>query len=174
MRTLPTEPKPGDRISATLIRDIIRAIRERTIIQGPGMKVSPGPNGTVVSAVTSASSVLQPTTYWKFSKKENDEGEDEGGWHNQVIQIGVRVWNFNKPDDGFTDETDLEDGDHYLLIDFTKNGKEMAKIVRTEKDAGTADIEDRANGILAVYLGTVEDGKQTRGIYWPPVIYQYL
>lgn len=41
------EPNPGDRISANLIREIVRAIRALTPIPGHRMKTKSGPNGTV-------------------------------------------------------------------------------------------------------------------------------
>ena len=48
MRSLPPEPSPGDKIKADLIRDLIRAIRERTLIKGPNYALVSGPNGTVI------------------------------------------------------------------------------------------------------------------------------
>jgi len=49
MLSLPTLPRPGDKISAKLISDIILAIKARTPINGKGVMLSQGPNGTVIS-----------------------------------------------------------------------------------------------------------------------------
>lgn len=49
MITIPAEPKPGDRISANHIRSLIRCIRALRPIQGPGIKLAEGPNGTNIS-----------------------------------------------------------------------------------------------------------------------------
>jgi len=55
MRTLPPDPRPGEKVSATLVREIIRAIRERTILPSPGVRTSVGPNGTRLSIDTAKS-----------------------------------------------------------------------------------------------------------------------
>lgn len=49
MRRLPPEPQVGDRITAELVRELTRCIRERTILRAPGYKVLSGPNGTSLS-----------------------------------------------------------------------------------------------------------------------------
>lgn len=50
MIMLPPPPGPGDRISVTFIRDVLRYIRSITPIQGPGVRLSSTPNGTVFTA----------------------------------------------------------------------------------------------------------------------------
>jgi len=83
MRTLPPEPSPGDKVSASLIRDIIRALRERTIIQGHGVKASFGPNGTVISANTAKSSkstdIIDNGCFKIISSPEEEEEEGSEG-----------------------------------------------------------------------------------------------
>ena len=44
-----TEPSPGDPISATLIRELIRTVRAIRIIGGRNVRCGYGPNGTVVN-----------------------------------------------------------------------------------------------------------------------------
>jgi len=109
---------------------------------------------------------------WSFFCTESN-GVRTGGWHRQIVQVGLDVYNYKLPVEGFIDETECADGDHYLKIDLNEDGSSRVTIVRTEADAG-ATFADVPHGILAVYIGTVLDGKQTRGIYWPPVIYHYL
>ena len=46
IRRLPPEPQVGDRITAELIRELIRCIRERQLLKGPNYSLSTGPNGT--------------------------------------------------------------------------------------------------------------------------------
>ena len=46
MRRLPPEPQVGDRITAELVRELIRCIRERQLLKGPNYTISTGPNGT--------------------------------------------------------------------------------------------------------------------------------
>lgn len=49
MRILPPAPSPGDRVSATLLRELTRYIRASTPIAGPGLKSRVSPNGTILS-----------------------------------------------------------------------------------------------------------------------------
>lgn len=46
MRRLPPEPQVGDRITAELVRELIRCIRERQLLKGPNYALQTGPNGT--------------------------------------------------------------------------------------------------------------------------------
>lgn len=55
MRILPPAPSPGDRVSATLLRELIRYIRASTPIAGPGLKSRVSPNGTILSVAAKAS-----------------------------------------------------------------------------------------------------------------------
>ena len=55
MRILPPAPSPGDRVSATLLRELTRYIRASTPIAGPGLKSRVSPNGTILSVAPQAS-----------------------------------------------------------------------------------------------------------------------
>ena len=48
MRRLPPEPQVGDRITAELVRELIRCIRERQLLKGPNYTLQTGPNGTII------------------------------------------------------------------------------------------------------------------------------
>jgi len=74
------EPNPGDRISANLIREIVRAIRALTPIPGHGMKTSTGPNGTVYSASAPKHSRIEKSSDLGRYRIESIEVEvpDEG------------------------------------------------------------------------------------------------
>lgn len=50
MITPPTEPNPGERISASWMRNLVRYVRAITPVSGPGVKVVRTPNGTMLSA----------------------------------------------------------------------------------------------------------------------------
>lgn len=64
-----TEPSPGDPISATLMRELIRTVRASRIIGGRNVRCGYGPNGTVVnvdvprSGKSAAAALLHP---WKI------------------------------------------------------------------------------------------------------------
>ena len=46
MKILPTAPAPGTPVSSSLIRELIDAIRARTLLRGPGYRTRETPNGT--------------------------------------------------------------------------------------------------------------------------------
>ena len=54
MRNLPPEPSPGDKVTAELVRELIRCIKERQLIRGPGYSLQSGPNGTVLKLAAPA------------------------------------------------------------------------------------------------------------------------
>jgi len=82
MRTLPIPPRPGEKVSATLIREIIRAIGERTPIAGHGVKVSIGPNGSVISSDAVAKAVAATSALRPFAVRyvEQGDGIPYTGW----------------------------------------------------------------------------------------------
>jgi hypothetical protein len=92
MRQLPPEPTPGDRVTAELIRNLIRCIRERTILRAPGYKVQTGPAGTFlaidpVPRGTSAAPV--DNGCWKIvPSTREEEGEGEG----ETVSTPVHVF----------------------------------------------------------------------------------
>jgi hypothetical protein len=48
MRSLPPEPSSGDKVTADFARELIRAIKERQLLDGPDYALARGPNGTVL------------------------------------------------------------------------------------------------------------------------------
>ena len=84
MTSLPLFPSADQPISATLIREIIRSIRAITPIQGKNVSLSYTPNGVVINAAGTSSTVVpspSPNPPSRFSIaeviKEYSEPEDE-------------------------------------------------------------------------------------------------
>ena len=48
MRNLPPEPSSGDKVTADFARELIRAIKERQLLDGPDYALASSPNGTVL------------------------------------------------------------------------------------------------------------------------------
>lgn len=73
---LPPEPAPGDKVSANAFRQLIRAVKSLRPIAGTGVRLSYGPNGTVINAgspVRGKTAAVKPFP-WKieWAGKEND------------------------------------------------------------------------------------------------------
>ena len=82
MKALPTPPSPGKPVSATLIREIIDAIRERTVIGGRGTRLSYGPNGTTINVGVPSRSSPSPSSdisCFRISPSTNDEDAETSG-----------------------------------------------------------------------------------------------
>lgn len=92
MRQLPPEPTPGDRVTAELTRNLIRCIRERTILPAPGYKVHTGPAGTFLTidpAPRGTSAAPVDNGCWKIvGSTREEEGENEG----ETVSTSVRVF----------------------------------------------------------------------------------
>lgn len=77
MTTHLTEPSPGDPISATLMRELIRTVRANRIIKGKNVLLGRGPNGTVVNVDvprSGKSAAVDPLHPWKiYGKKETTD-----------------------------------------------------------------------------------------------------
>lgn len=80
MRSLPPEPQVGDRITAELVRELIRCIRERTILRAPGYKVQTGPAGTFlnIDQPKKTNRVPMPLPYEVRYDGTLEDGD--GGW----------------------------------------------------------------------------------------------
>lgn len=174
MKQLPTPPSPGNPVSSTLIRQLINAIRERTIIQGLNISLKRGPSGTVVNAhnVTNPSSNLLP---WTFSCKEDpDTGDRTGGWKNGRLQIGYDC-DWKTPDLADTDDDPhtisdcdtCDDGEHSIEIDLNQM---TAKIIASSPKKES----EYEKGIVRIYIGTVIEGELKYGIHMNPVCYHIL
>lgn len=141
MRTLPPEPSIGDKIKADLIRDLIRAIRERTLIKGPNYALASGPNGTVIK--------FDPP---KPQESENNPLPFEVRWDSS-LSSGSGSWKIYLPDveslclvkedyeeiTGVTaiQDADGNDTDWYTIDDISSSGSEDVWLVVTVPDSGT-------------------------------------
>ena len=81
MKSLPTAPAPGSPVSASLIGEIIAAIRARTLLRGRGYRLHETPNGTTldIERVRGVAGVAAPRTPCRFDvtlEITNEEGCD--------------------------------------------------------------------------------------------------
>lgn len=91
MRRLPPEPNVGDRITAELVRELIRCIRERQLLKGRNYKLQTGPNGTylIIDPPKAAGAGFVDNGCWKIVPgTREEEGESEG----ETVQKSVRVF----------------------------------------------------------------------------------
>lgn len=91
------------------------------------------------------------------------EGE---GWTNACVQIGYTVY----AGDNVSTIANLSstvDGDYYLKANLMTDALELV-VSSVQPD------DDFVNSIVHTYIGTVQNGVQTRGIYQMPVLYKYV
>lgn len=110
MRTCPAEPSAGDRISASWMRELVRYIRSITPLAGPGVKLSTGPNGTILSCVQAKASKVSAAPDMGCWKIVSDTREEEGEYEGETVENPVRVFaNQFYLDGEVLHELDLED-----------------------------------------------------------------
>lgn len=122
MMTLPPAPHPGDRVSANLLRKIIAFLRAATPLQGPGILLSRGPNGTVISATAAvAMKATSPDCgCWRIvsSRRDNKPVRIFGS---RYYQIGgsIREHHPETPEalEDFILQGELEEGEEYTEED---------------------------------------------------------
>ena len=185
MRRLPPEPQVGDRITAELIRELIRCIRERQLLKGPNYTLQTGPNGTYlkIDPPKTAGGASPSPLPWSFACtiEEGGEGEEEtrtGGWFNCRAQIGFDIW--GSPDTSVghiilgTDQCD--DGNYYLEVTLANNTEGRESDAAEIKLAADMDStrSDYIGGIIRIFIGTVEDGKLVDAPHFNPVVYKYV
>ena len=121
MRRLPPEPNVGDRVTAELLRELIRCIRERQILKGPNYSLSSGPNGTYIKIdvpkASSAASVDHGC--WNIITGERD-GETVHFFGNQFYEDGELMLHELELEDAvedFVGQGEPEEGEEYSSAD---------------------------------------------------------
>lgn len=181
MIVYPTAPLPGERVSATLIRELIRVMRAITPIQGPGITLRQSPNGTAISATsqTKAPAAAVFEHPWKVTQDadgflvylpaklvfaENEELEIEGVTESEDRKFRIEC------------ESELPDAeDTFLWITVYKDseGVKHAKVVCDLDDEDLA--EDAAETIASLPIALVNKSEtETAGTFKREVKVQYL
>lgn len=84
------------------------------------------------------------------------------GWTNPSVQVGVSIYTTPSYFPGL-DST--ADGTYYLKVDISTN-----EFTVTTSGSSSND----GDSVCRIYIGTVEDGEQTDGIYTMPIIWAYM
>lgn len=198
MIDFPREMRQGDVVSATEYNRLVRCLRRLAIIQGPGVKLSFRPNGTVISAAVPARAATSASApvFWSFSP--------QGGWSNCLVVYGYQAcWLDRMPPSGVTRQTlpyladpaaleVVDPGCHYLKANLATGKMEIVVVPGTSLDengnlvfSGTAPENDYVNSIVYVYLGAVvekvdDEGEPTGEVFLgdavhaPVVLYRYV
>lgn len=93
MMKLPTPPAPGTPVSSSLIRELIDAIKARTILRGPGYRTQETPNGTslVIEQPRQKQPAKIPGCFEIRAAKTNGD-DDVGGFDNPYYMVGSRIY----------------------------------------------------------------------------------
>mgnify|MGYP003301389202 CR=1 FL=1 len=108
MRTVPPFPNPGEKITATLLREILRELRANTPLEGTGTRMQRTPNGTHIHAQPAGragkSSAPPPGCFDLSSAKADAETSTvECAFLRRYYRVGGRTW--EKDPDLEEDET---------------------------------------------------------------------
>lgn len=121
MRRLPPEPQVGDRITAELVRELIRCIRERQLLKGPNYSLKETPNGTFIKITLpkAGANAGADRGCWNIVTGERD-GESVRHFGNQFYEDGEHHLNELELTDAVEDfvcQGELEEGEEYTAND---------------------------------------------------------
>lgn len=172
-------PKTGQPLRAAWATKMANRVNELCTAVSPGMLIRDGVGGFGAEPIPGTKRlprVSSQTLPWTFkcTVGADEDGNETrtGGWYNGQIQIGfsfVGRQNGEVSSD-FTGCSETSDGVYYLKLKLSSSEYE---IVRFESSSGEPQ-NDYETETYYVYIGRVEDSKQTDGIYCVPVIYKYL
>lgn len=130
MRILPPAPSPGDRVSATLLRELIRYTRASTPIAGPGLKSRVTPNGTILSVAAKASKTAAAADKgcWRIVAEQIEAEGATGTVHyleRQYYQVGGIL---QQGSDRTTLESFVEAGTPFIAARIAYGGGSSAEL----------------------------------------------
>lgn len=80
MRNLPPGPSVGDKVTAELVRELIRCIRSRQLLRGPGYALKTSPNGTTIQLLGQPRHrTAKPPRPWEVHYFP-DAADGDGAW----------------------------------------------------------------------------------------------
>ena len=159
MRTLPPEPQVGDRVTADLIRELIRCIRERQLLKGPNYTISTGPNGTYLKFDLPKSQNF-PRDPLPFEVRWNDEANSNAGaWIVYVPNDFVLMYagNYLVPEGTAA----LENLDGWKIVSDANKQSTGIFVNITADDVSTATISATASGDISIRLAAVSYNTDT-------------
>ena len=167
MRRLPPEPQVGDRVTAELVRELIRCIRERQLLKGPNYMLQTGPNGTIIKINLLPKTVRPTDKPLPFEVRwDATQNDGEGAW---VIwlpdpsHLVIRGESYIDDIDGVTASDILPEG--WYTIDDLQNDSESGGESggEGETETGSVYLVVRIYGNTATAALSGEAGQPTSG-----------
>ena len=175
MINIPAEPKPGDRISANFIGALIRCIRALRPLQGPGIKLAEGPNGTTISIAADDRPKKRHHRPFEVAGSDEDDYKFAIYVPDNVVSIGEEIVTptgitaISGADDWYSldDEDDVDDsGSTLFLIAYDDKSAEFTfDLDGAVNAAGSSSSEKKIVAVLAIAeLMTQTLGENTVGV----------
>ena len=92
MKILPTAPAPGTPVCSSLIRELIAAIKARTILRGRGYRTRETPNGIMLEIEVGKSARPVAKTPGCFEIRRPSSEADPGGFDNPYYMVGANLY----------------------------------------------------------------------------------
>lgn len=157
MNTLPPEPHPDDNVSANTIRQIIRALRALTPIEGANMRLSRGPNGTTynatVPAVRGSSAAAVPAGCFEIVMYKPTIGDPYRAIVNRYYRVGHLIREMEAASPPSVES--VADADHPILALVATADYQTPEVsLESYEDFATmaSASEDETKAITPLYL----------------------
>lgn len=151
MITLPQEPHAGDRISAELIRQLIRAVRRARPLQAPGIHLAETPDGTRIGLAARNNTPGKSASKgcWRISAETVLEDGASATYHkleDRYYRIGGRI--FESPD-----QTTLEElvaaGNVWVCAEIRYDSQENTGVAMIRGFGSFAEMETASKARMA-------------------------
>lgn len=129
MKSLPTAPAPGTPVSSSLIRELIDAIRARTLLRGHGYRTRETPNGTFLDIDPQPQSkpAKKIPGCWQYVPPTETES---GTFKFPYFIVGARLYRAKDEEIAFADAFE----DCIVCVDVDLTGTAPAVTIKTPED----------------------------------------
>ena len=178
MRVLPPEPAPGDKITAELVRELIRCIRERQLIKGPNYSTSTGPNGTYLKLELPKRQTFPRAPLPYEVRWAQSENNGEGAWviwlpdtakllsyDGEYVTLAGITASQALPDGWYTiDDLDGESEGVYLIVEKdTPSGGDSSETptISAKLSGSDGESEGEEEKVVALLVAEIETDSGT-------------
>ena len=170
----PIEPSAGDRVSATLLRSLVRYIRATRPIAGPGLRQRVTPNGTHLSCYLPRGGGGKAPDLscfriagLKYTESSGTISAVEVKLANLFYRIDGKTYELEVPESGGSSQESEEEEEEEGVITITSNSDEFVIALRCEVTDGSETPS--AELVTLQSIAQLQTQEQGRDYYHDPI-----